>query len=78
MYKRGNPCSCPLEETYLTCVTNTQKLVGVLVEQAAPLFDQVAATPAATSAIRPVDVRTHRDKPRRCVVFLGVRFHETG
>ena len=36
--KRGNPCSSPLVESYLTCVINTQKQVGVPVKQAAPLL----------------------------------------
>ena len=33
--KRGNLCSSPLVESYLTCGSNTQKQVGVPVKQAA-------------------------------------------
>ena len=36
--KRGNACSSLLVEPYLTCVSNTQRQVGVPVEQAAPLL----------------------------------------
>ena len=61
--KRGNPCSSPLVESYLTCASNTQKQVGVPVKQAASLlthdFCQVAARPAATSSVRRVDIRTN-------------------
>ena len=36
--KQGNPCSSPLVESYLTCVNNTQRQVGVPVKQATPLL----------------------------------------
>ena len=36
--KRGNRCFIPLVECYLTCVRNTQKLVGVPGKQATPLL----------------------------------------
>ena len=35
---RANPCFSPLVESYLTCVSDTQKQVGVPVKQAAPLL----------------------------------------
>ena len=36
--KQGNTCSSLLVESYLTCMSNTQRQVGVPVNQAAPLL----------------------------------------
>ena len=36
--ERGNPYSSPFVESYLTCVSKTQKQVGVTVKQTAPLL----------------------------------------
>ena len=35
----GNPCASPLVDSYLTCASEEQKLVGVPVNQAAPMLD---------------------------------------
>ena len=71
--KRGNPC-------LLTCVSNTQKQVGVSDKQADPLLThdfasllqdlrQLAQSAGSTSA---------RIYPRHCAVFLGFRVDEAG